>query len=75
MNILPKIKEEGFITTVHGKGSYVNAADRQLAREARRKSIEEDMSLVIDKALAGGLNKEEIREMIEIILEDDYGKN
>ena len=64
------LEEEGFITTVHGKGSYVNAADRQLAMEARRKSLEEELTLVIDKALAGGLTKEEIREMTEIILED-----
>ncbi|MCR5067777.1 MAG: GntR family transcriptional regulator [Erysipelotrichaceae bacterium] len=64
------LEEEGFITTVHGKGSFVNAADRQLAMEARRKSIEEDLSLVIDKARAAGLTKEEIREMTEIILED-----
>ncbi|MBO4219246.1 MAG: GntR family transcriptional regulator [Erysipelotrichaceae bacterium] len=64
------LEEEGFITTVHGKGSYVNAADRQLAAEARRKSLEEELSMVIDKALAGGLTKEEIREMTEIILED-----
>ena len=64
------LEEEGFITTVHGKGSFVNAADRQLAMEARRKSIEEELSLVIDKARAAGLTKEEIREMTEIILED-----
>ncbi|MBR5049229.1 MAG: GntR family transcriptional regulator [Erysipelotrichaceae bacterium] len=64
------LEEEGFITTVHGKGSYVNAADRQLAAEARRKSLEEELSMVIDKALAGGLTKDEIREMTEIILED-----
>ena len=64
------LEEEGFITTVHGKGSFVNAADRQLAMEARRKSVEEELTLVIDKALAGGLTKDEIREMTEIILED-----
>ena len=64
------LEEEGFITSVHGKGSFVNAADRQLAMEARRKSVEEELTLVIDKALAGGLTRDEIREMTEIILED-----
>ncbi len=64
------LEEEGFVTTVHGKGTFVNAADRQLAYEARRKNIEDEFSNAIEKALAAGLDKEEIREMIDIILED-----
>lgn len=31
-----KLEEEGFVTTVHGKGTYVTASDKQLASEARR---------------------------------------
>ena len=64
------LEEEGFVTTVHGKGTFVNAADRQLAYEARRKNIEDEFSNAIEKALAAGLDREEIREMIDIILED-----
>ncbi len=64
------LEEEGFVTVVHGKGTFVNAADRQIAYEARRKNIEDDFSHAVDKALMAGLSKEEIREMIDIILED-----
>lgn len=64
------LEEEGFVTTVHGKGTFVNATDRQLVYEARRKNIEDEFSNAIEKALAAGLDKEEIREMIDIILED-----
>jgi len=64
------LEEEGFVTTVHGKGTFVNAADRQIAYEARRKNIEDEFSHAIEKALAAGLDREEIREMIDIILED-----
>ena len=65
-----KLEEEGFVVTVHGKGTYVAANDRQLALEARKKSVEEDFSLAVDRARALGLTDEEIREILEILLID-----
>ena len=65
-----KLEEEGFVVTVHGKGTYVAAADRQLALEARRKSVEDAFASAIQKAGAVGFTKEEILEIVEIILED-----
>lgn len=64
------LEEEGFVTTVHGKGTFVNASDRQMAAEARRKSAEDDLLKAIEKAGSAGLKKEEIRELFEILLED-----
>ena len=64
------LEQEGFVTTVHGKGTFVNAADRQLAFEARRKAVEDDLSTAISKAVSAGLTEDEIREIIDIILED-----
>ncbi|MEE3425414.1 MAG: GntR family transcriptional regulator [Erysipelotrichaceae bacterium] len=64
------LEEEGLVTTIHGKGTFVNAADGQMAAEARRKAIEDDLSLVVSKAFSVGLNKEELKEIFEIILED-----
>ena len=64
------LEEEGLVTTVHGKGTFVNAADSQMAAEARRKAIEDDLSLVISKAFTVGLSEEELKEIFEIILED-----
>ena len=65
-----RLEEEGFVVTVHGKGTYVAATDRQLALEARKKSVEEDFSLAVDRARALGLTDEEIREILEILLID-----
>ena len=62
--------QEGFVVTVHGKGTYVTAADRQLALEARRKSVEDDFASAVSKAAAVGLGREDILEIVEIILED-----
>ena len=65
-----KLEEEGFVTTVHGKGSYVSASDKQLALEARQKAIEDDFDKVIDRALSMGMKKEEISEVVKLILDE-----
>mgnify|MGYP002594854652 CR=1 FL=1 len=64
-----KLEEEGFVTTVHGKGTYVSASDKQLALEARQKAIE-DFDKVIDRALSMGMKKEEISEVVKLILDE-----
>ena len=65
-----KLEEEGFVTTVHGKGTYVSASDKQLALEARQKAIEDDFDKVIDRALSMGMKKEEISEVVILILDE-----
>ena len=65
-----KLEEEGFVTTVHGKGTYVSPSDKQLALEARQKVIEDDFDKVIDRALSMGMKKEEISEVVKLILDE-----
>ena len=65
-----RLEEEGFVITVHGKGTYVAATDRQLAIEARRKTAEDELALSIQHANAIGLSKDEILEIVHIILEE-----
>ena len=65
-----KLEEEGFVTTVHGKGTYVSASDKQLALEARQKAIEDDFDKVIDRALSMGMKKEQKTQKLKIILDE-----
>lgn len=65
-----KLEEDGFVVTVHGKGTYVAPTNRALAMEARRKAVEEDFSKALEKARAVGMSAEEIREIIDILLEE-----
>lgn len=65
-----KLEEEGFVVTVHGKGTYVAATDKSLAMEARRKSVEDGFAAAVSKASAVGFTKEDILEIVQIILED-----
>ena len=66
-----RLEEEGFVITVHGKGTFVAAADKNLAIEARRKAVEDDFTNAIQKAKAVGMTADEVREIVEIILEDE----
>ena len=63
-----KLEEESFVVTVHGKGTYVAATDRQLAVEARRKAVEDDFAAAVQRAKSMGLEDKEIREIVEIFL-------
>ena len=58
-----------FVTTIHGKGTYVTAADKQLAMEARRKTVEDEFQKIIDRAEAMGLDREEILEIVQKLIE------
>ena len=64
------LEAEGMTVTVHGKGTYVSASDKQLALEARQKAIEDDFDKVIDRALSMGMKKEEISEVVKLILDE-----
>ena len=65
-----RLEEEGFVTTVHGKGTFVTATDQQVAVEARRKAVEEDFEKAIDRAENIGMSKEEILEVVKLLLEE-----
>lgn len=65
-----RLEEEGFVTTVHGKGTYVSASDKQLAIETRRRMVEEEFDKAIDRALSIGMEKEEITELVQLLLEE-----
>ena len=65
-----RLEEEGFATTVHGKGTFVTATDQQVAVEARRKAVEEDFKKAIDRAENIGMSKEEILEAVKLLLEE-----
>lgn len=64
-----KLEEEGFIVTVHGKGSYIAETNTELAAEARKLAAEKDLDEALSKALASGMSKEEIRQLVDILLE------
>ena len=65
-----KLEEEGFVTTIHGKGTFVTASDKQLAVEARKRAVEEEFDKAIDKAVSVGMNQNEILELVQLLLDE-----
>lgn len=63
------LEQEGFTVTIHGKGTYVDAANKEMMMEEYRREVEEELTEVIRKAKRYGLSEEDIREMLELILE------
>lgn len=65
-----RLEEEGFITTVHGKGSFVAPANKELLVESNRRQVEADLEQVIRKGKSCGMTNREITELFTLILED-----
>ena len=64
------LEENGFIVTIHGKGSYVAETNQELALEEERRQIEMELERVIEKALACGMKKGDISDLVALIMED-----
>ena len=59
------LEEEGFVVTVHGKGSFIAKNNQGLLMEERKREIETELEKVIRKARISGLSEEEIRELFD----------
>lgn len=64
------LEEEGFIVTIHGKGSYVACASQDLMLEEKKKEVEKELEQAIRKGKSCGLSDNDLRELFQIILED-----
>lgn len=64
------LEQEGFIVTVHGKGSFVAGVNRDLALEAQKKEVEKELDSVIKKAKSCGMTEEEITQLFELLMEE-----
>ena len=64
------LEEQGFIVTVHGKGSFVSCASQELMLEEKRKEVENDLETAIRKGRSLGMSKKELSELFMLILEE-----
>jgi GntR family transcriptional regulator len=61
------LEEECFIATVQGKGSYVMPQNKEMARENALRKAEAGLTDAIAAAKAGGITKNEVSEMLELL--------
>lgn len=64
------LEQEGFIITVHGKGSFVAPNNKNLLQEERRKEVEDMLEQAIRAGRSCGMEDGEIEEMFQLILEE-----
>ena len=64
-----ELEIEGFTVTIHGKGSYVTAANTELMMEEQKKEVEQDLEQAILKGRRFGISDEDIKTLFELILE------
>lgn len=64
------LEEQGFIVTVHGKGSFVSCANQELMLEEKRKEVEDGMEMAIRKGRSCGMSDKELTELFMLVLEE-----
>lgn len=63
------LEEEGLIATVHGKGSFILGTNALALEEQRRREVEQCMEQAVTKGRNYGMADEELREILELMLE------
>lgn len=65
-----RLEEDGLTVTVHGKGTFVAAANKEILLEEQKREVEADFELAIQKGRKCGLTDEEMRQLFELVLEE-----
>lgn len=64
------LEQEGYIVTVHGKGSFVANINSNIAMEEQQKEVEKLFEQGIRKARACGMSVSDTQELFQVILSD-----
>ncbi len=65
-----ELESEGFVVTVHGKGTYVSGSNSEYIRENQIKEVEDDLRKVFEKAEYFNISKEDLKDIIEMLIEE-----
>lgn len=66
-----ELEKEGFIDTVGGKGTFVAIQNKELLREKKMKSIEDQMTDMVAEAQKMEISLKELQEMLKILFNDN----
>lgn len=64
------LEQEGFTATVHGKGTYVTGTNLAMIAEMQRQEIEQELDKLIKKAREYGMEDQEIRGLMDLLMEE-----
>ena len=63
------LERDGFIETVAGKGSFVASKNAEFLREEALRRVEAALQQAVDTASRSGVSPQELRQMLELLLE------
>lgn len=63
------LETEGFVISRAGRGTFVAECSEEVAREAKRREVEERMAAAVDAAKELGVSRNELHEIIDILYE------
>ena len=63
------LENGGLTKTIHGKGTFVLAVNKDLLEEAK-KEIEEYLEKALQKAKQSGVSHKEVKELLELLMEE-----
>lgn len=66
-----ELEKEGFIETVGGKGTFVAGHNREFLTEKKRNMLEEILSSAVKDAKILGINRQEFKELVDVLFEED----
>lgn len=65
-----QLAQEGYLVVVQGKGAFVAETDKELILEEHQKKVEALLEEAIDLGLQNGINRDEIRSIFDMIMEE-----
>ncbi|KAB1440144.1 GntR family transcriptional regulator [Candidatus Galacturonibacter soehngenii] len=68
-----ELEEEGFIKTVHGKGTFAISNNLELLKEARLRQVEEKLLEAYQIGKAIGVTKDDMQTMMNILYDENGG--
>lgn len=64
------LENGGLTKTIHGKGTFILTVNEETLLEEARKEIEDYLEKAIQKGKQAGVSYEEIKEMLELLMEE-----
>ena len=66
------LEEEGYVVTVHGKGTFVARSNPELLAEAQQREVEEAFSAALQRARDCGMDADRVRQLFALMMEEYY---
>ena len=64
------LEEEVLTKTIHGKGTFVLAVNKEIFLEEAKKEIGEYLEKALQKAKQSGVSHKEVKELLELLMEE-----